>query len=331
MNPLSISDTLCDVSMPEALPPLIVDEPTVSMTFCVNDSPFAGREGKYVTSRQLAERLDRELLHNVALRVKQGDTPDKFIVSGRGELHLSILIENMRREGYEVAVSRPEIIIKEIDGVLCEPFESVIITVDQAYQGVVMEMLGERQGQLKDMIPETHGRFRLSYMVPSRGLIGFHTGFLTETSGTGVLHHTFDHYGPMKVSGHIGGRRRGAMIANMVGKAIPFSMFNLQERGTLIVEPSTEVYEGMIVGIHSRDNDLVVNICRTKQLTNIRSAGNDENILITPPAKPTLEQALEMINDDELVEITPQSIRLRKKRLKETDRKRDGRSKNGDI
>lgn len=321
LEKLNISDTLCAPEAVEALPPLSVDEPTVTMTFCVNDSPFAGKDGKFITSRQIRERLDRELLHNVALRVEDTDNPDKFRVSGRGELHLSILIENMRREGYELAVSRPEVIVKEIDGEQCEPFEAVTIDVEETHQGAIMEKLGTRQGELKDMVPDGKGRVRLEYMVPARGLIGFHTEFLSATSGTGILHHIFDHYAPVKTNVQAG-RQRGALIANVPGKSLGYALFNLQERGALMIGPGIEVYEGMIVGIHSRDNDLVVNVTKAKKLTNIRASGSDENIILTPPMQITLERALELINDDELVEVTPAAIRLRKKFLKEHERKR---------
>lgn len=318
---LLISDTLCAPDHVEALPPLTVDEPTVTMTFCVNNSPFAGKEGKLITSRQIKSRLERELLHNVALRVTETDDPDKFRVSGRGELHLSILIENMRREGFELAVSRPEVVVKEIDGQTCEPYELVSIDIEETHQGTIMEKLGIRQAELKDMVPDGKGRIRLAYVMPSRGLIGFHTEFLSSTSGSGILHHIFDHYGPMK-SIAIGGRQRGALVSMVTGKALGYALFNLQERGSLLISPGTEVYEGMIVGIHSRDNDLTVNPTKAKQLTNIRAAGSDENIILTPPLKLTLERALEMINDDELVEVTPNNIRLRKKYLKEHERRR---------
>jgi len=321
IEPLEISDTLCDSAHVETLPPLTVDEPTVSMTFQVNQSPFAGREGKYLTSRQIRERLQRELQHNVALRVEDTDDPDKFAVSGRGELHLSVLIENMRREGYELAISRPEVIVREIDGVLCEPFEWVTIEVDEAYQGAVMEQLGSRKADLQDMMPDSKGRIRLEYIMPSRGLIGFQTEFLTITSGSGLLYHVFDHYGPIK-SGEIGQRINGVLISNTAGKALAFALFNLQERGRMLIGHGDDVYEGMIVGIHSRSNDLVVNPTKAKQLTNIRAAGNDENLILTPLQRLTLEQALEFIDDDELVEVTPGSIRLRKKLLKEHERKR---------
>jgi GTP-binding protein len=321
---INISDTLCDPAHVEALTALTVDEPTVSMTFQVNTSPLAGRDGKFVTSRQIKERLERELLHNVALRVNPTEHPDKFKVSGRGELHLSILIENMRREGYELGVSRPEVIIREIDGEMCEPYEQLIIDLEDTHQGTIMEKLGMRRGELKNMIPDGKGRVRLEYMIPTRGLIGFHNEFLTSTSGTGIMHHIFDHYGPLYPNKIIT-RNNGVMIANGTGVAVAYAMFNLQERGRLIVAPQVEVYEGMIVGIHSRDNDLVVNVSKTKQLTNIRASGSDENILLTPPIKFTLEQALEFIEDDELVEVTPKAIRLRKKLLKENERKREQR------
>jgi GTP-binding protein len=322
---LNISDTLCDPGKVEALPPLTVDEPTVSMTFQVNNSPFAGKDGKYVTSRQIRDRLARELEHNVALRVEDTDDPDKFKVSGRGELHLSILIENMRREGYELGVSRPEVIIKQIDGVSHEPYEQLTVDVEEGHQGTVMQKLGERGGELKNMVPDGKGRVRLDYLIPSRGLIGFRTEFLTATQGTGLLYNVFDHYAPLK-RGEFGRRINGVLISNGNGKSLAFALFNLQERGRLVIGPGEEVYEGMIVGIHSRDNDLVVNPLKAKQLTNIRAAGSDENILLTPPIRMSLEQALEFIDDDELVEVTPGQIRLRKKLLKENDRKRAARS-----
>jgi GTP-binding protein len=318
---LRISDTICDPAVVEALPALTVDEPTVSMGFQVNTSPFAGRDGKYLTSRQVRERLDRELIHNVALRVEDTDDPDRFFVSGRGELHLSILIENMRREGYEVAISRPEVILKEIDGKVCEPFEQLTVDVEESDQGDVMELLGERRGELRDMSPDGKGRVRLDYVIPARGLIGFRTDYLTATSGTGLMYHTFSHYGPMR-KGDLGRRVNGVLVANGNGKALGYALFNLQERGRLFVGPGDEIYEGMIVGIHSRGNDLIVNPMKAKQLTNIRAAGSDENILLTPPTRYSLEQALEFIDDDELVEVTPRSIRLRKKLLKEHQRKR---------
>lgn len=322
---LKISDTLCDPTCVEALTPLTVDEPTVSMTFQVNTSPFAGLEGKFVTSRKIRERLDQELLHNVALRVDDTGDPDKFKVSGRGELHLSILIENMRREGFELAVSRPEVILKEIDGVMHEPFETLAIDVDTAYQGAIIEQLGSRKGELKNMVQDNKGRVRLDYIIPSRALIGFHTDFLTMTSGTGLMHHVFSHYGP-SVKGEIPHRQNGVLISNQAGVALAYALWNLQERGRMLISPQTEVYEGMIIGIHTRDNDLVVNVIKGKQLTNIRAAGSDENILLIPPILMTLEQALEFIEDDELVEVTPKSIRVRKKFLKEHERKRLSKS-----
>ncbi|HEU5281757.1 MAG TPA: translational GTPase TypA [Gammaproteobacteria bacterium] len=318
---LKISDTLCDLNAVEALPPLNVDEPTVSMTFQVNTSPFAGKEGKFVTSRRIRDRLYQELMHNVALRVEDTADPDKFRVSGRGELHLSILIENMRREGYELAVSRPEVIMKQVDGETHEPYETLAIDVPTDYQGTIMEKLGSRRGDLKNMISDDKGRVRLDYIIPSRALIGFHTEFLTLTSGTGIMHHVFSHYGAA-AKGDIPHRQNGVLISNQMGTALSFSLFNLQERGRMLIGPQTEVYEGMIVGIHSRDNDLVVNVCKAKQLTNIRASGSDENIILTPHIQYSLEQALEFIEDDELVEVTPQSIRIRKKFLKETERKR---------
>ena len=321
---LDISDTLCDPTQVQALAPLTVDEPTVSMTFQVNNSPFAGREGRFVTSRQLRERLHRELIHNVALRVEDTEDPDKFKVSGRGELHLSILIENMRREGYELGVSRPEVIIREIDGQPCEPYEQLTVDVEEQHQGTVMERLGERRGDLTDMQPDGKGRVRLDYLIPARGLIGFQTEFLTATSGTGLIYHVFDHYGALK-KGAIGRRTNGVLIANGAGKTLAYALFNLQERGRLCIGPGDEVYEGRIVGIHARDNDLVVNPLKAKQLTNIRAAGSDENIILTPPVRMSLEQALEFIDDDELVEVTPRSIRLRKKLLLEHQRKKAAR------
>lgn len=323
--PLFISDTLCDPNNPEALPALKVDEPTVSMTFQVNNSPFAGKEGKYVTSRQIRGRLDRELIHNVALKVEETEDPDKFLVSGRGELHLGILIENMRREGYELAVSRPRVIIKEIDGEKHEPFEQLTVDVEEIHQGSVMEQLGERKGELSNMVPDGKGRVRLEYLIPSRGLIGFRTDFLTMTTGTGLMYHVFDRYAPMK-AGSIGNRNNGVLISNGVGKALGYSLFNLQERGRLFIGHGEEVYEGMVIGIHSRDNDLTVNPLKGKQLNNIRSAGNDENIILTPPIRYSLEQALEFIDEDELVEVTPKAVRIRKKFLQENDRKRAARS-----
>ena len=322
---LGISDTLCDPGAVESLPALVVDEPTVSMTFQVNNSPFAGREGKFVTSRQIRERLDRELVHNVALRVENTDDPDKFKVSGRGELHLSILIENMRREGYELGVSRPEVILHEVDGEWQEPYEQLTVDVEEQHQGSVMEKLGERGADLQNMVPDGNGRVRLDYLIPSRGLIGFRTEFLTATQGSGLLYNVFDHYATVK-KGEFGRRSNGVLIANGSGKALAYALFNLQDRGRLLIEPGEAVYEGMVVGIHSRSNDLVVNPLKAKQLTNIRAAGSDENILLTPPIRMSLEQALEFIDDDELVEVTPKTIRLRKKLLLEHERKRAARA-----
>jgi GTP-binding protein len=321
---LKISDTLCDPDSVEALPPLTVDAPTVSMNFQVNNSPFAGKEGKYVTSRQINERLQTEILHNVALRVEATDDPDKFKISGRGELHLSILIETMRRQGYEFGVSRPEVIVKEIDGNQCEPYEQLTVDVEEAHQGGVMDKLGSRGGDLKDMVPDGRGRVRLDYIIPSRGLIGFRTEYLTATQGTGLLYNVFDHYAPIK-PGQMGQRLNGVMISNGMGKSVGFALFNLQVRGSMFVSPGEEIYEGMIVGIHARSNDLVVNPLKTKHLTNIRAAGTDENIILTPPIRLTLEQALEFIDDDELVEVTPKTIRLRKRHLKEHERKKAAR------
>jgi len=322
---LNISDTLCDPANLEALPALTVDEPTVSMTFQVNNSPFAGKDGKYITSRNINERLERELIHNVALRVEETADPDKFRVSGRGELHLAILIETMRREGYELGVSRPEVIIREIDGEQQEPFEQVTVDVEETHQGTIMEKLGERGGELADMVPDGKGRVRLDYTMPSRGLIGFRTEFLTGTQGTGLIYSVFSHYGPMR-SGDYGQRINGVLIANGAGKALGYALFNLQERGRLFIGHGEEVYQGMIIGIHSRGNDLVVNPLKGKQLTNVRAAGTDENIQLSPPIRMSLEQALEFIDDDELVEVTPNHIRLRKKLLLEHERKRSARS-----
>ncbi len=322
---LNISDTLCDPGCVEALPALSVDEPTVSMTFQVNNSPFAGRDGKYITSRNLQERLQRELIHNVALRVEETEDPDRFRVSGRGELHLAILIETMRREGYELGVSRPEVILREVDGELQEPYEQVTVDIEDVHQGAVMERLGERGGELTDMVPDGKGRVRLDYIMPARGLIGFRTEFLTGTQGTGLIYSVFSHYGPMK-AGEYGQRINGVLIANSTGKALGYALFNLQERGRLFIGHGDEVYEGAIIGIHSRGNDLVVNPLKAKQLTNIRAAGSDENILLTPPIRMSLEQALEFIDDDELVEVTPHPIRLRKKFLLEHERKRAARA-----
>ena len=326
---LNISDTICDPGTVEALPALTVDEPTISMTFQVNDSPFAGQEGKFVTSRKIRERLDTELLHNVALRVEDCPDPDKFRVSGRGELHLSILIETMRREGYELAISKPEVIIRELEGEQQEPYERLTVDLEETHQGTIMEKLGERRGELQNMVPDGKGRVRLDYIIPTRGLIGFHNEFLSSTSGTGLMYHVYDHYGTA-IKGRIGKRANGVMIANCQGVARGFALFNLQERGRLFLDPQAVCYEGMIVGIHARDNDLVVNVTKEKQLTNMRASGTDENIILTPPIKLTLEQALEFIDDDELVEVTPQSIRLRKKSLKEHDRKKASRVANSE-
>ena len=324
LGELKISDTVCDVSKVEPLKPLSVDEPTVTMTFQVNTSPFAGKEGKYVTSRNILERLQTELIHNVALRVEETGDPDKFRVSGRGELHLGILIENMRREGYELAVSRPEVILKEENGQRLEPFETLTVDVEEKHQGSIMEQLGLRKAELSNMSLDGKGRVRLDFVIPSRGLIGFQTDFMTMTSGSGLLYHTFDHYGPHK-GGTIGARKNGVLIANATGKALTNAIFNLQERGRMFIGHGIEVYEGMIIGIHSRENDLTVNALKGKQLTNVRASGTDEAQTLVPPIVYTLEQALEFIDDDELVEVTPKSIRIRKKLLTENDRKRASR------
>ncbi|MDA8541548.1 translational GTPase TypA [Gammaproteobacteria bacterium] len=313
IDKLNISDTICDQSSVEALPPLSVDEPTVSMTFQVNDSPFAGREGKFVTSRNIKERLEKELISNVALRVASGDSPDKFIVSGRGELHLSVLIETMRREGFELAISKPQVIQKEVDGEIHEPYEQIVIDVEEIHQGSVMEELGPRKAELQSMESDGKGRVKLEFIAPSRGIIGFRSHFLTITSGTGIMTSVFDHYGPVKI-GEIAKRTNGVMYSMMAGKTLAYALFNLQNRGKLFLGHGKEVYIGQIVGLHSRDNDLPVNPTKAKQLTNIRAAGTDENLILVPHIKHTLEQALEFIEDDELVEVTPESIRLRKKR-----------------
>jgi GTP-binding protein len=320
----NVSDTLCDPENVEALPALSVDEPTVSMTFQVNASPFAGKEGKYLTSRQLKERLEQELIHNVALRVEEGTDPEKFKVSGRGELHLSVLLENMRREGFELAVSRPEVIFREVEGEVCEPYEQLTVDVEESSQGAIMEALGTRKGELKDMSPDGKGRVRLDYIIPSRGLIGFQTEFMTTTSGTGLMYHVFDHYGPAQ-SGGIAPRQNGVLISNGQGKVLGYSLAALQERGKLFVDPGDEVYEGQIVGLHSRSNDLTVNPLKGKQLTNVRASGKDDAIQLTPPVKFSLEQALEFVEDDELVELTPYAIRIRKRHLKEHERKKANR------
>ena len=312
IDKLNISDTICDPSFEEALPPLSVDEPTVSMTFQVNDSPFAGREGKFVTSRNIKERLEKELISNVALRVDQGDSPDKFIVSGRGELHLSVLIETMRREGYELAISKPKVIQKDINGVLHEPFEQIIIDVEEIHQGAVMEELGPRKAEIQNIESDNKGRVRLEFIAPSRGIIGFRSQFLTITSGTGIMTSVFDHYGSAK-AGDIAKRSNGVMYSMIAGKTLSYALFNLQNRGKLFLGHGKEVYIGQIVGLHSRDNDLPVNPTKAKQLTNIRAAGTDENLILIPHIQHTLEQALEFIEEDELVEVTPDSIRMRKK------------------
>ncbi len=321
---LAISDTICDPAAPEPLPALTVDEPTVSMTFQVNTSPLAGREGKFLTSRHVRARLDRELLHNVALRVEDTDNPDRFKVSGRGELHLSVLIETMRREGYELGVSRPEVITREVDGERQEPFETLVVDVEEQYQGAVIEELGRRRGELNNMVMDGRGRVRLDFVMPSRGLIGFRQLFLSLTSGSGILTHTFSHWGPFQ-SGSGSERINGVLVSNVAGKANAYALFTLQQRGRMMVEPGTEVYEGMVVGIHSRGNDLPVNPTKEKQLTNIRAAGSDENLLLSPPVRMSLEQALEFIDTDELVEVTPKAIRVRKKLLKEHERRRESR------
>ncbi|QCZ92673.1 translational GTPase TypA [Salinimonas iocasae] len=329
LGELKISDTICDVNNVEALPALTVDEPTVTMTFQVNTSPFSGREGKYVTSRNILDRLNDELVHNVALRVEETDNPDKFRVSGRGELHLGILIENMRREGYELAVSRPEVILKEDEnGNIEEPFETLTIDCEEENQGSIMEQLGYRKAELTDMSPDGKGRVRMDFIIPSRGLIGFQTEFMTLTSGSGLMYHAFDHYGPHK-GGKIGQRKNGVLIANAAGKALTNALFNLQERGRLFIGHGVEVYEGMVIGIHSRENDLTVNALKGKQLTNVRASGTDEAQTLVPPVKMSLEQALEFIDDDELVEVTPENIRIRKRFLTENERKRASREAKG--
>jgi len=322
---LNISDTLCDPACVEALPALSVDEPTVSMTFQVNDSPFAGKEGKFVTSRNIRERLERELIHNVALRVAPGDSPDRFVVSGRGELHLSVLIESMRREGFELGVSRPEVIQKEVDGELQEPFEQLVIDCEEQHQGAVMEELGRRRADLENMVPDGKGRVRLQFMIPARGLIGFRSQFLTLTSGSGIMTHIFDRYGPVR-SAEIVHRTNGVLVSMVRGKTLAYALYSLQDRGRLFVGPGAEVYEGQVIGLHSRDNDLAVNPTKGKQLTNFRAAGSDEALILTPPVRHSLEQALEFIEEDELVEVTPRSIRLRKKLLQEHERRRAARA-----
>ena len=324
IDKLQISETLCDPEHAQALPALSVDEPTISMTFQVNDSPFAGLEGKFLTTRHIKERLDRELLYNVALRVEQGETLDKYTVSGRGELHLSVLIESMRREGYEFAVSRPKVILHEQDGVVQEPYEQLVVDCDEQHQGSVIEELGNRRAEMRDLMPDGKGRVRIEFLVPTRGLIGFRSLFLSLTSGSGLMTHVFDHYGDFKES-ELAKRNNGVLVSMVKGKTLAYALFNLQGRGRLFIEPNTEVYEGMIVGLHARDNDLVVNPTKAKQLTNIRASGSDENILLTPPVLHSLEQAMEFISDDELIEITPKNIRLRKRYLTENERKRMSR------
>jgi len=325
LDRLHISDTLCDPEAVEARPPLVIDEPTIAMTFQVNDSPFAGRDGKFVTSRNLRDRLAQELIHNVALRVEPGEDADKFKVSGRGELHLSILVETIRREGYELAISRPEVILKTVDGVVCEPWETLTVDLEEPHQGAVMEKLGARRGELRDMVSDGRGRVRLDYMIPTRGLIGFRSEFLTATSGNGLMYHAFDHYGA-KATGALGQRASGVLVSTAAGKALAYSLFNLQDRGRLFLGHGTQVYEGMVIGIHSRSNDLTVNPTKAKQLTNIRAAGTDENLILATPVPVTLEYALEFIDDDELVEVTPKSIRIRKKLLKAHERKKAARA-----
>ena len=324
IDDLSISDTLCDRDCIESLPSLTVDEPTISMTFQVNKSPFSGKDGKYLTSRQIRERLDTELTHNVALRVEDTNDPDKFRVSGRGELHLSILIENMRREGFELAVSRPEVIYREINGQIHEPWEHLTVDFEEEHQGTIMTRLAERKGKLIEMIPDGKGRVRLDYNIPTRGLIGFRTEYLSATSGTGLMYHVFDRY-DVRVESTLGQRNNGVLVSMVTGKALAYALYNLQERGKLMAKHADEVYEGMIIGINSRTNDLNVNPTKAKKLDNMRASGNDENIVLTPPINFSLEQALEFINDDELVEVTPSNIRIRKKLLTEVERKRASR------
>ncbi|MBY0416802.1 MAG: translational GTPase TypA [Pararheinheimera sp.] len=325
LGELKISDTICAPNNLDPLPALQVDEPTVTMTFQVNTSPFAGKEGKFVTSRQILDRLNNELKHNVALRVEETEDGDKFKVSGRGELHLGVLIENMRREGFELAVSRPEVIMRVIDGVKTEPMENVTIDVEEQHQGSIMEKMGERKADLTNMQPDGKGRIRMDFNMPSRGLIGFRTEFMTLTSGTGLMYHSFDCYGPYK-GGTIGQRMNGVLISNAMGKAAGYAIFSLQERGRMFISHAEEVYEGQVIGIHSRSNDLTVNCLKGKQLTNVRASGTDEAINLVPPIRYALEQALEFIDDDELVEVTPLSIRIRKRHLTENDRKRAGRA-----
>ena len=326
IDKLGISDTQCDPDHEEALPALTNDEPTVNMTLQVNNYPFAGQDGKFLTSRQIRERLDQELKHNVALRVDNTGDPDKFRVSGRGELHLSVLVETMRREGFELAVSRPEVIMHDVDGVQHEPWEQLTVDFDEEFQGAVMTRIADRKGELQNMFPDGRGRIRLDYKIPTRGLIGFRTEYLTATSGTGLIYHVLDTYAP-RVPGAIAQRNNGTLVSMVQGKALAYALFNLQERGKLFIGHGAPVYEGMIIGIHKRDNDLVVNPTKAKQLTNIRAAGTDENLILTPPLNYSLEQSLEFLDDDELLEVTPHNLRLRKKLLTETDRKRDARQK----
>jgi len=324
IDDLKIGTTIADIEQPEALPVLSVDEPTLSMTFQVNSSPFAGQEGKFVTSRQLKERLEKELLTNVAMRLEETSDTDAFLVSGRGELHLTILLENMRREGYELAVSRPHVVIREIDGVKCEPYEMLTVDVEESHQGAVMEALGSRRGDLQDMVSDSKGRTRLDYRIPARGLIGFQSEFMTMTRGTGLMSHVFDEFAPMRAE--IPPRRNGVLISGEKGEAVAYALWKLQERGRMFVSPGERLYEGMVIGIHSRDNDLVVNPIKGKQLTNFRASGTDEAVTLTPPIQLTLESAIEFIADDELVEITPKNIRIRKRLLLEHERKRASRT-----
>ena len=323
---LRISDTLCDRDHEEAMPALSVDEPTVNMTFQVNKSPFAGQDGKFLTSRQIRERLEQELKHNVALRVDPTRDPDKFRVSGRGELHLSVLVETMRREGFELAVSRPEVIMHDVDGTEHEPWEQLTVDFDEAYQGAVMTRLADRKGELQNMMPDGKGRMRLDYKIPTRGLIGFRTEYMTATSGTGLIYHVLDEYAP-RVKGNIAQRNNGTLVSMVQGKALAYALFNLQERGKLFLGHGAPVYEGMVIGIHKRQNDLVVNPTKAKQLNNIRAAGTDENLVLTTPLRYSLEQSLEFLDDDELLEVTPDNLRIRKKLLTEVDRKRESRQK----
>jgi GTP-binding protein len=321
---LCIGATLADINQPEALPMPAVDEPTLTMTFQVNTSPFAGKEGKFVTSRQLRERLEKELLTNVAMKLEETGDTDSFLVSGRGELHLTILLESMRREGYELAVSRPHVVLREIDGVKCEPFEMLTVDVEEAHQGAVMEALGARRGDLQDMVSDERGRVRLDYRIPARGLIGFQSDFMTMTRGTGLMSHVFDEYAPVRPE--ITARRNGVLISAEQGEAVAYALWKLQERGRMFVSPGDRLYEGMVIGIHSRDNDLVVNPIKGKQLTNVRASGTDEAVTLTPPIQLTLESAIEFIADDELVEITPKTIRIRKRFLQDHERKKASRA-----